>query len=69
MNEAMCRVPLSAVITVQDGEAEIVSAEYQEVPADLVARFLMEKFGSAVIFGRKTSGPPRCSSTETAQGG
>lgn len=54
MPEAMCRIPLSAVITVEDGKAEIVSAEYQEVPADLVARFLVEKFGPAVIFGRET---------------
>lgn len=54
MPETMCRIPLSAVITVEDGKAEIVSAEYQEVPADLVARFLVEKFGPAVIFGRET---------------
>lgn len=54
MLQAMCRIPLSAVITVEDGKAEIVSAEYQEVPADLVARFLVEKFGPAVIFGRET---------------
>lgn len=54
MPETMCKIPLSAVITVQDGKAEIVSAEYQEVPADLVARFLVEKFGPAAIFGRET---------------
>lgn len=54
MPETMCRIPLSAIITVQDGKAEIVSAEYREVPADLVARFLVEKFGPAVIFGRET---------------
>lgn len=54
MNEAMCRVPLSAVITVEDGKAEIVNAEYEEVPADLIARFLIERFGPAVIFEQKT---------------
>jgi len=68
MPEAMCRIPLSAVITVQDGKAEIVSAEYQEVPADLVARFLVEKFGPAVIFGRETEkAAPDAANTQSGQ--
>lgn len=54
MNNAMCRVPLSAVITVEDGKAEIISAEYEDVPADLVARFLIERFGPAAIFEQET---------------
>lgn len=54
--QAVCKVPLSAVIAVEDGKAEIVSAEYEEISADLVARFLLEKFGPAVIFGEGEGG-------------
>lgn len=51
MKEPACRIPLSATIVVEHGQAKMVSAEWADVPADLIARFLIEKFGADAIFG------------------
>lgn len=46
-------VPISARYEVDNktGEMRMVSAEYADVPADLVAKLLIEGFGMDAIFG------------------
>ncbi len=41
----ICRVPVSARIVVRDGQAEVVSAEWREVEADALARWLLAAAG------------------------
>ena len=41
----MCRIPITAKMQRVNGEMVMVSAEWADVPADLIARFLIEKFG------------------------
>ena len=50
-NDTMCLIPLSATIKKINGKMEIVSADWQEMPADVIARFLIKKFGITPIFG------------------
>lgn len=50
-NDTMCLIPLSATIKKINGKMEIVSADWQEIPADVIARFLIKKFGITPIFG------------------
>ena len=39
----LCRIPVEAVIVIaEDGQAEMVSAEYEDIPADLIAEYLLE---------------------------
>lgn len=53
MAELMCRIPVSARYELDHttGIMTKVSAEYADIPADLIARFLIEKFGIDAIFG------------------
>lgn len=48
MNEssgAMCRIPVRATMKRVNGEMTMISAEWADIPADMIARFLIEKFG------------------------
>lgn len=48
----LCRIPVSATYTFYKGSDTPVmtKAEYADIPADAIARFLLEKFGSGAIF-------------------
>ena len=44
--EGICRnVPISATFRIIDGEPVMIDAEYADIPADVFARFLLQKFG------------------------
>ncbi|MCO7138147.1 hypothetical protein NIF40_11495 [[Clostridium] leptum] len=45
MDDDMCRIPISATYRIIDGEPVMISADYRDIPADLIARFLIQKFG------------------------
>lgn len=48
MNEssgAMCRIPVRATMKRVNGEMTMISAEWADISADMIARFLIEKFG------------------------
>ena len=44
MND-MCRVPVRASYAVVNGKAQRISAEYAEIPAQLIADLFMQHFG------------------------
>lgn len=48
----ICKIPITATFTVVKGSTTPVmtSAEYVDIPADLIARFLLEKCGVDAIF-------------------
>lgn len=43
--KAMCRIPVKATMQRVNGEMVMVSAQWANIPADAIARFLIEKFG------------------------
>lgn len=47
----MLRIPTSATYRITDDKPVMIDAHYEEVSADFMARFLIEKFGAASIFG------------------
>lgn len=53
MPNDICRVPVSATYTVHKGSDRpvLTSAEYADIPADAIARFLIERCGADAIFG------------------
>ena len=53
MSDNICRVPVSATYTVYHGSSEPVmtAAEYADIPADAIARYLVERCGVDAIFG------------------
>ena len=50
MKDDVCRIPVSATVEIIGGEAVMTSAEYADIPADTIARFLIEKCGITPIF-------------------
>lgn len=51
--DGICRnVPISATYRLIDGEPVMIDAEYVDIPADVFARFLLQKFGKDAIFGK-----------------
>lgn len=55
MPNDICRIPVSATYTVHKGSSEPVmtSAEWADIPADAIARFLIERCGADTIFGEE----------------
>lgn len=52
MDNQTIRIPVAATMRKQpDGSFEMVAAEWAEVTADSVARFLLQKFGVDAVFG------------------
>lgn len=43
--KAMCRIPVKATMQRVNGEMTMVDAVWADIPADAIARFLIEKFG------------------------
>lgn len=54
----VCRIPVSATFTVYKGSSTPVmtKAEYVDIPADAIARFLLERCGADVIFEGREAG-------------
>lgn len=54
----VCRIPVSATYTVYKGSNTPVmtKAEWADIPADTIARFLLEKFGADAIFNGGEAG-------------
>lgn len=48
----LCRIPVSATFTVYKGSSTPVmtKAEWADIPADAIARFLLERCGADAIF-------------------
>lgn len=44
-NDNMCRIPVQATFRIIDGKPVMVSAEWADIPADVIARFLIERSG------------------------
>ena len=55
----LCRIPVSAAFTVYKGSNKPVmtAAEWVDVPADVIAKFLIEKFGVDAIFNGEVESP------------
>ena len=49
----MCRIPVAAQIVVENGVETMTEAEYWEIPADDIEKFLIEKFSRESIFGKQ----------------
>ena len=51
--ETTCKIPVHATYTVYHGSSEPVmtAAEYADIPADAIARYLVERCGVDAIFG------------------
>ena len=56
--DSLCRIPVSATYTVYKGSdmPVMTKAEYADIPADAIARFLLEKFGADAIFNGEEAG-------------
>lgn len=50
MQESTCKIPITATYTIVNGEAVMVAAEYADIPADTIARYLVDKLGVDAIF-------------------
>lgn len=50
--DSLCRIPVAATYTVYRGSDTPVmtKVEWADVPADVIAKFLIEKFGADAIF-------------------
>lgn len=51
MEDSICKIPVSATFTIVEGKAVMTAAEYAEISADAIARFLVDKLGVDAIFG------------------
>lgn len=43
--EPMCRIPVKATMQYVNGKMVMTDAVWADIPADTIARFLIEKFG------------------------
>lgn len=50
MENKTCRIPVKATYTLENGVMKRTAAEYKDIPADVIARFLIQKFGRDAIF-------------------
>ena len=51
MNDSICKIPVTATYTIVNGEPVMVAAEYADISADAIARYLVERCGVDAIFG------------------
>jgi len=53
MSDNICHIPVTATYSVYKGGGEpvLTAAEYADIPADAIARFLVKKCGVDAIFG------------------
>ena len=57
MTKGVCRIPVTAQIEIINGEAVMVDAKWEEIPAADIARYFVEKLGSG-FFSRCRPGVP-----------
>lgn len=51
-NKDVCRIPVKATFKIIDDEVVMTHAEYEDIPADVIARFLLKHSGiSAILKG------------------
>ncbi len=50
-NDNLCRIPLKAYFEVIDGKPEIVKADYADIPAEAIAKFILDRVGAGKVFG------------------
>lgn len=51
MNKKICKIPIRATYKIyDDSKPLLISAEYADIPADDIARFLIRKFGTTPFF-------------------
>ena len=48
MEDNICRVPVAATYEIIDGKAIMTHAVYEDIPADLIARYIMRKMGGRI---------------------
>ena len=51
MQNDTCKIPVRATYSIINGEPVMVAAEYAEISADAIAKFLVDKLGVDAIFG------------------
>ena len=51
MQENICRIPVAATFSIINGKAVMVAAEYADIPAADIARYLVECCGIDTICG------------------
>lgn len=44
-----CKVPVSARVEIINGKAVMTDAKYRDIPADIIAKLLLDKFGLETI--------------------
>lgn len=49
MND-ICKIPVCATFTVINGKPVMTAAEYADISADAIAKFLVDKLGADAIF-------------------
>lgn len=47
----MCHIPVCAHFKVINGKAVMIDAEYENIPAELIAQFLLQKTGGEIPQG------------------
>lgn len=50
-SDNICRIPVNATMKEIDGKMQMIDADWASIPADIIARFLIQKFGITPIFG------------------
>lgn len=50
MESTTCKIPIRATFSIVNGEPVMTSAEYADVSADAIAKFLVDKLGIDAIF-------------------
>ena len=48
-NDEMCRIPVTATMRIINGEAVMAEAEYREIPASVIAEFIVRKLGASLV--------------------
>lgn len=56
MNKDTCKIPVQATYKIVDGEPELISANYIDIPSDDIAKFLIQKFGLTPISSSDKNG-------------
>ena len=50
MNKKICKIPIRATYKIDgNSDPKLISADYANIPADYIARFLIQKFGTTPI--------------------
>lgn len=55
MPDDICKIPVTATFSIIGGKPVMTAAEYAEIPADAIARFLVERCGVDAIFRKGES--------------